>query len=97
MNCDPESNLCCNMSGKLRLPGKLRSSLVNDSVHCKLKLIQILYNERNYTKLQVRATTMTRTCTGNCWNSYEFRIRWILEFLIKCPDADLLSILGLIG
>eukprot|EP01043_Picozoa_sp_COSAG02_P016790 COSAG02_NODE_746_length_17729_cov_37.532501_1_plen_196_part_00 len=61
---------------KLRLPRILRSSLLNDLVHCKLKQIYILYNDHNYTELEVSAMTMTRTCTGNCWNSYEFH-RWI--------------------
>ena len=32
--------------------------------------------KQNYTKLQVRTGTTTRTSTGNCWNSYEFH-RWI--------------------
>ena len=43
-----------------------RSSLHSDSVLCKLKLMHILYTGQNYTELQVRAMTMTRTCRVPC-------------------------------
>eukprot|EP01043_Picozoa_sp_COSAG02_P012363 COSAG02_NODE_476_length_21528_cov_95.026459_2_plen_176_part_00 len=55
---------------------KIRSSLHAASLHCKLKLIHILYNGENCRKFPVRTGTMSRTCTGNSWNFYEFH-RWI--------------------
>ncbi len=62
------------------------SSLLNDSVYCKLKQIYILYNYKNYTELQVRAMTMTRTYVHG--KPLEFLRVSSLDpkFLIQCPD-----------
>lgn len=58
----------------LRCHCKMRSSLHRDSPHCKLKLSDSVLNDQNCKELEVRAGTMTRICTGNFWNSYEFQV-----------------------
>ena len=63
------------MSCKLRLSEfhlEIRSSLHADSQHYKLKLMHTACTEQNSTNLQVRVWMLTRTCTGNSWNFYEF-------------------------
>ena len=75
---DPQNELTTSRRNShfLQFHPKIRSSLRAASLHCKLKLIHISYNEENCRKFPVRSGPMTRTCTGNSWNSYEFH-RWI--------------------